>query len=251
MSEKSMKKSGKALRLSVFVIVILIPATIIISGQLGDRKYYICSVLIIIFSMIPFFADFESRKPQARELVTIAVLCAIAVASRAAFIMLPSFKPIVGIIIIAGMAFGAGAGFLTGAVSAFVSNFIFGQGPWTPWQMFAFGIAGFIAGILHEKGLLKSDKKLQVTVFGGLVVMLVVGPLLDTCTLFTMMSMVDTSSALAIYMAGVPFNAVHAAAVMLTLFFLTKPMMEKLTRIKVKYGMMEAEEQSEEIVWKD
>lgn len=81
--------------------------------------------------------------------------------------------------------------------------------------------------------------------------MLVVGPMLDTCTLFTMMSMVDTSSALAIYMAGVPFNAVHAAAVMLTLFFLTKPMMEKLTRIKVKYGMMEAEEQSEEIVWKD
>lgn len=251
MSEKSMKKSGKALWLSVFVIVILIPATIIISGQLGDRKYYICSVLIIIFSMIPFFADFESRKPQARELVTIAVLCAIAVASRAAFIMLPSFKPIVGIIIIAGMAFGAGAGFLTGAVSAFVSNFIFGQGPWTPWQMFAFGIAGFIAGILHEKGLLKSDKKLQVTIFGGLVVMLIVGPLLDTCTLFTMMSMVDTSSALAIYMAGVPFNAVHAAVVMLTLFLLTKPMMEKLTRIKVKYGMMEAEEQSEEIVWKD
>ena len=149
------------------------------------------------------------------------------------------------------MAFGARAGFLTGAVSAFVSNFIFGQGPWTPWQMLAFGLAGFLAGLLHEKGILDSNRKVQVTVFGGLVVMLLVGPLLDTSTLFMMMSMVDTTSALTVYMAGVPINAVHAVAVMLTLFLLTKPMMEKLTRIKIKYGMMEAEKESEEVIWKD
>lgn len=81
--------------------------------------------------------------------------------------------------------------------------------------------------------------------------MLLVGPLLDTSTLFMMMSMVDTTSALTVYMAGVPINAVHAVAVMLTLFLLTKPMMEKLTRIKIKYGMMEAEKESEEVIWKD
>lgn len=256
MQEKSIDKTKKKGRLSkstwlcLFIIVILVPATIFIGWQLGDRKYYITSILIIFYSMIPFFVSFESRKPQARELVTIAVLCAIAVASRAAFIMLPAFKPIVGIIIIAGMAFGARAGFLTGAVSAFVSNFIFGQGPWTPWQMFAYGVAGFIAGILHEKGILDSNKKVQVTIFGGLLVMLIVGPLLDTSTLFMMISMIDTSSALTVYMAGLPINAVHALAVMLTLFLLTKPMMEKLTRIKIKYGMMEAEE-VKEVVWKD
>ena len=251
--DKTKKKGGlsKSTWLCLFIIVILVPATIFIGWQLGDRKYYITSVLIIFYSMIPFFVSFESRKPQARELVTIAVLCAIAVASRAAFIMLPAFKPIIGIIIIAGMAFGARAGFLTGAVSAFVSNFIFGQGPWTPWQMLAFGLAGFLAGLLHEKGILDSNRKVQVTVFGGLVVMLLVGPLLDTSTLFMMMSMVDTTSALTVYMAGVPINAVHAVAVMLTLFLLTKPMMEKLTRIKIKYGMMEAEKEPEEVIWKD
>ena len=242
MSEKSLKKNKSWNRtswLSLLVILVLIPATVLVSWHLGDRKYYICSVLIIIFSMIPFFAGFESRKPHARELVTIAVLCAIAVASRAAFIMLPSFKPMVGIIIIAGMAFGGQAGFLTGALSGFVSNFIFGQGPWTPWQMFAFGIAGFLAGVLAEKGILNPEKKIPVTIFGGLTVMLIVGPLLDTCTLFTMSSMVNTASAGTIYLAGLPFNAVHAVAVMATLFLLTKPMMEKLNRIKIKYGMME------------
>ena len=257
MQEKSIDKSnkkrglGKSTWLCLFIIVILVPATIVIAWQVGDRKYYITSVLIIFYAMIPFFVSFESRKPQAREMVTLAVLCAIAVASRAAFIMLPAFKPIIGIVIIAGMAFGARAGFLTGAVSAFVSNFIFGQGPWTPWQMLAYGLAGFLAGILHEKGILKSEKKMQVTIFGGLLIMLIVGPLLDTSTLFMMMSMVDTSSALAVYMAGIPINAVHAVAVMATLFLLTKPMMEKLTRIKIKYGMMNAEEEPAEIIWKD
>lgn len=244
------QKLSKATWASIIVIIVLIPLTLMLSNYFGDRQYYISSIVIILLSMIPFFVSFESRKPQARELVTIAVLCAIAVASRAAFIMLPAFKPMVGIIIIAGMAFGARAGFLTGAVSGFVSNFIFGQGPWTPWQMFAYGIAGFIAGILCEKGVLKSDQKIPVTIFGGLTVMLVVGPLLDTCTFFLMSSMVDTSSAAAVYLAGVPYNAVHATAVMLALFFLTKPMMEKLTRIKIKYGMMEAEI-IQEVRWTD
>ena len=257
MQDKQM--SGNAAKISVsrntwislLVLLVLVPATIFITWQLGDRKYYLCSVLIIIYSMIPFFIGFENSRPQAREMVTIAVLCAIAVASRAAFILLPSFKPIVGIVMISGMAFGARAGFLTGAVSAFVSNFIFGQGPWTPWQMFAFGMAGFLAGLLYEKGILDYNKRIQITVFGGLMIMLIVGPLLDTCTLFTMMSMVDTSSVIAIYMAGLPVNAVHAVAVMLTMFLLTKPMMEKLMRIKVKYGMMDAQKQPDEIIWKD
>ncbi len=245
MSEKQIKKKtwNRAAWLSLLIILVLIPAAILLTWHLGDRKYYICSVIIIVLSMVPFFASFENRKPHAREVVVIAVLCAIAVAARTAFIMLPSFKPMLGIVIIAGMAFGAQAGFLTGAISAFVSNFIFGQGPWTPWQMFAFGIAGFLAGILCEKGILKSEKRIPVTIFGGLTVMLIVGPLLDTCTVFTMSSMINTVAIGTIYLAGIPFNAVHAAAVMLTLFLLSKPMMEKLNRIKIKYGMMEMDDE--------
>jgi hypothetical protein len=84
-------------------------------------------------------------------MVIIAVLCGIAVAGRAAFFMLPQFKPVVAIVIIAGASLGAESGFIVGALSGFVSNFIFGQGPWTPWQMFAFGMIGFIAGLLFCK----------------------------------------------------------------------------------------------------
>lgn len=85
-------------------MVVLIPLTVGISWYMGDRRYYIASVLIMIYSMLPFFASFESRIPGARELVTLAVMCAIAVASRAAFVWAPNFKPIGGIVMITAMA---------------------------------------------------------------------------------------------------------------------------------------------------
>ncbi len=235
-SEK--KKINKKFVLSMLIILVLIPLTIYFCWKYTDRKYYIASILIIIYTLAAFFTSFENKKPQARELVIIAVLCAIAVASRTAFIMLDHVKPMLAFVIIAGISFGAQAGFLTGAVSGFVSNFFFGQGPWTPWQMFAFGIAGFIAGILYSKGSLKQNK-FQLAVFGFFTVFIIVGPLLDTCALFTMSSQISASSAAAIYISGIPVNLIHAATVALTLYFVSKPMFEKLERIKLKYGILE------------
>ena len=223
-------------------IFIAMPGTLMVSWKFGDRRYYLCSLLLIMYAMVPFFASFERRRPEARELVTIAVMSAIAVASRAAFMMVPFFKPITGIIMITGMAFGPEAGFLTGALSGFVSNFIFGQGPWTPWQMFAFGIAGFLAAVLTGKGLIGKEKRIVTSVTGGAIVLLIIGPVLDTCTLFTMSSSINWASAAGIYLSGLPVNLVHAAATILTLFVLEKPMLEKLDRIKIKYGMMGGEE---------
>lgn len=222
----------------LLVILLLIPGTIYLCAKQGGRVYYIGSLLIIVYTMIPFFLMFENRKPQARELVLLSVMCALAVASRTAFIALPSFKPMTAIIMISGIAFGAEAGFLTGAVSAFASNFIFGQGPWTPWQMFAYGLAGFIAGLLFRKADL-TRKKLPLSIFGFCLVLLIIGPLLDTCAVFTMASVIDTKSVLAVYAAGVPVNLIHGAATFLTLFLFGKPLLEKLDRVKIKYGMME------------
>ena len=131
------KRTVVASILIIVVIPLLIAFGIL---YLKDRSYYLISVLIIACTMIPFFMVFEKRKPQARELVVIAVLCAIAVAGRAAFFWLPQFKPVTAIVIIAGVCFGAESGFLVGAVTGFVSNFFMGQGPWTPWQMFCLDV---------------------------------------------------------------------------------------------------------------
>ena len=144
-------KSNRTKRIiEILIIVVLIPAVLLLSWRIGDRQYYLFSVIVMILVMIPFFLHFERRRPSARELVTIAVMAAIATAARAAFVMVPHFTPMSGIIMIAGIALGPEAGFVVGALTAFASNFVFGQGPWTPWQMFAYGLAGLLAALLRD-----------------------------------------------------------------------------------------------------
>ncbi|MBP1571742.1 MAG: ECF transporter S component [Oscillospiraceae bacterium] len=233
----SNKLNNKGISACVIALV-LIPITIFVAWNFFDRNYFVTSLLIIVYSMVPFFVMFEKRKPQARELVTIAVMCAIAVASRAAFIWIDHFKPMAAIIIITAIALGAEAGFLTGSLSVVVSNMIFGQGPWTPWQMFAFGFAGFLAGLFFRLKIIDKSK-IKLCVFGAVIMMLVVGPILDTSTFFITAAEINTEWILFTYLRGMPVNAMQTLATVLTLWFFSQPLFEKLDRLKTKYGMME------------
>ena len=234
-----MKKSTLLSLLSIFI---LIPATLFLGTKLTGRQYYLTVTLVIIEVMLPFFFSFEVRKPQPRELVTIAVMAALAAVSRAAFAFLPSFKPITGIIMITGIAFGAEVGFLTGALGIFASNFFFSQGPWTPWQMLAYGLAGFVAGAIFHKRRAKC-RVLPLSIFGFIFVLAFIGPMLDCCTIFTSLSKITWAAALAVFAQGLPMNAIHAACTALTLFFFYRPLLSKLTRLQTKYGMIKNEEQ--------
>ena len=233
------RKLSKRTIVAAVMILLAIPMTIY-SGifYFGDRKYYFISLLIILETMIPFFLIFEGRKPQARELIVISALCAIGVAGRAAFFMLPQFKPIAAIVIISGVAFGGEAGFLVGAITMMVSNMMFGQGPWTPWQMFAMGLIGFLAGILFRKGLLRRSR-LPLCIFGGFVTIVVYGGLMNPSFVIMYQQNPTWSMFLMAYLNGFPFDLVHSAATVIFLWLISRPMLEKLDRIKVKYGLME------------
>lgn len=223
---------------SVIILLILIPVTILIGiYKLNDRKYFFISILIIIYSMVPFFLAFEKRSPKPRELIVIATMAGIAVVGRMAFFMLPQFKPVAAIVIITAVCFGAEAGFLTGAMAAFVSNFFFAQGPWTPWQMFSFGIIGFIAGILFKNRKLKRNW-LVLSVFGGLATFFIYGGIMNICAVTMIMPRFTTKALLASYASGVPFDLIHASSTVIFLIFISNPMIEKLERIKVKYGLL-------------
>lgn len=232
----------KARLFSALVLVVLLPATLYFGSRMDGQWYYLTCTLMVIELMIPFFLSFEARKPQARELVMLAVMTALAAISRSAFAFLPHFKPITAIIMITGIAFGAESGFLTGALAAFASNFFFGQGPWTPWQMLSYGFGGFLAGLIfHRRHFLRITvwKSLLLAVFGFLTILLFVGPLLDLCTVFTMATKLSKKIILTIFAAGFSVNLLHAASCAATLFLFTKPLLEKLNRLQVKYGMME------------
>lgn len=219
--------------------ILLIPAIIAFGViVLEDRSYYFISLLILAVTMLPFLLVFEHRKPMARELVLLATLSALAVAGRAAFFMLPQFKPVVAIVILTAVTLGPEAGFLVGAVSGFVSNFFFGQGPWTPWQMFSFGIVGFLAGILVVRGILPK-KRWALCLYGGIATVVIYGGIMNFSSAILFGGKLTVKSLLAIYASGVPFDLIHGASTVIFLFFLANPMMEKIGRVQKKYGLLE------------
>ena len=154
------------------------------------------------------------------------------------FFALPGFKPVAALVILVGVAFGAEAGFLVGAVTMLVSNVLFGQGPWTPWQMFAMGTIGLLAGILFRKGLLSRDR-LSLSVFGAISIFIVYGGILNPTSVWLFQSAPSLKMILATFVTGLPADAVHGLSTAFFLWFLSESMLEKLDRVKVKYGLIE------------
>lgn len=232
-----MKKSQIAM-LAVFFVAV--PLTLYFGGKLPGKGYYLTGTALMIELMIPFLMAFEGRKPQARELVVLSVMCALAIVSRLA-IPIPSFKPTFAVIMLTGIAFGPEAGFVVGAATALVSNFFLGQGAYTPWQMMGYGAGGMLAGFCFAKGRLPR-KPVVLAVFGFLAVMLWIGPLLDCSTFFLVVgSATNFKAVMAVFSAGAAVNIYQAICTVLVMLLFGRPLLEKLDRVKLKYGMMEGE----------
>lgn len=237
---KQKRKLDKRTKIAAILIVLFIPLTIFAGVvYLGDQYYNLIAVLVLLECMLPFLLVFEGRKPKARELVTISVLCAICVASRSAFFMLPQFKPVLALTIIVGVAFGGETGFLVGATTMLVSNILFSQGPWTPWQMFSMGIIGFLAGVLFRKGWLRRNRS-SLAVFGAFSAVVIYGGIMNfSSAVMRGTEGLNMTIVLAYYVSGVPMDLVHALATIIFIMLTAEPMLEKLDRIKVKYGLVE------------
>lgn len=231
-----MKKSNIAM---LFVFLALIPLTLFLGDKLPGKGYYITGVLIIAELAIPFFMAFERRKPQARELVVLAVMIALAVIGRVA-IPVPHFKAAFAIIMITGIAFGPEAGFIVGAITAFASNFFYGQGAYMPWQMMAYGAGGMLAGFIFIKNIIPR-KPWIMAIVGFLSVVLWIGPLLDTSHIFIMMPEISFATVTASLASGFPVNVSQGICTALMMLVFGRPLLEKLDRVKQKYGMMDGE----------
>ena len=235
---KEKRKLQKRTVVAAILILLMIPLTLFFGiYYLGGKKYYFIALLILLETMLPFFLVFEGRKPQARELVVIAVLCALGVAGRAVFFMLPQFKPVMAITIIAGVALGGESGFLVGATTMLASNVMFSQGPWTPWQMFCMGIIGFLAGVLFRKGLLRRSRG-ALCVFGAISAIVIYGGIMNPASALIWTNTLNWKILLTYYISGFPMDCIQAAATWIFLWFAAEPMLEKLDRIKIKYGLL-------------
>lgn len=235
--KRQKEKLPKRTIAALITVLLLIPLTIYIGAAfLDDQKYLFISLLIMLEAMLPFFLIFEGRRPQARELVLIAVLCAVSVAGRMFFAPLPQVKPVLALVIISGVALGGETGFVVGATSMLISNIYFGQGAWTPWQMFAAGIVGMLAGVLFKKGLFSRTRG-ALCAFGFMTTLIIYGEIMNFSSLILSRTPVNVATAAAFILQGLPFDLIHGFSVMAFLFFFAQPMLDKLDRIKTKYGL--------------
>lgn len=214
---------------SVAVFAVLVATAYL----LQTKAYMLVSFIVLAIIVVPFFARFEKRKVNSKEIVLLAILAAIAAVSRVPFAALPSVQPTSFVIIMAGIAFGAEAGFIVGAVSAIVSNFFLGQGPWTPWQMFAWGMMGMTAGLFKDYIWMKS--KVGLSIFG-----FVWGYLFGwIMNIWFMLSNVDSWSIsyfVTTYAASFYFDLAHGVANVLFIVLFSVGWLKVLQRFKLKYA---------------
>lgn len=220
------------------IIAVLIPITVILGTIFipdSMRKHLLIILAVLTECLAAFFISFECKKPSAKDIAVLAVLCAAAVAGRELFFMFPQFKPVAAVVIISGTALGAQAGFLVGAVSMLVSNMLFGQGMWTPWQMFAMGLLGFFAGIIFSK----KRNTAAICIYSFFSVLLIYGGIMNLSSALTYTTELNFKTIAAYLISGIPFDLIHAVSTVIFVLIAGEALLKKCCRLRVKFGLFQ------------
>ncbi|MDF2567169.1 MAG: transporter component [Oscillospiraceae bacterium] len=222
-------------KISIYIVLLLVIPLVIATGTMlfEGRRFVFISLVIAVLSCVPFFLSFEKKQGNTKKMVVIAVMIALSVAGRFLFYPIPFFKPVTAIVVITALYMGAEAGFLTGSLSAIISDIYFGQGPWTPFQMFIWGFLGFFAGLLAQK-LIKS--RFWLCAYGVLAGVLF-SLFMDIWTVLWKDGGFSTGAYAQVMISAVPVIIIYAVSNVIFLFILAKPIGEKLLRVKIKYGL--------------
>ena len=216
------------------VALVALPVILIVCAVAGIEQTAAVSLVASVVSLLLFFAGYEWRRPSLRETMPVVVLAALAAAGRILFAPIPDVKPVSAIVIVAGAAFGRQAGFMVGALAALVSNFFFGQGAWTPWQMYAWGLIGWLAGVLAQTGVFRRGWTVYVFgFFSGLLY----GFLLNLWSMLGFYHPQTFAEALGIWALAVPLDILHGISTVAFLVLLWAPWHRKLERLKVQYEL--------------
>lgn len=223
-------------RIPLIIAVALFIAGLALTAALKDRHYMLLSLVLLLAALLPVFIRLERRPLESRELVLLAVLSAIAAVSRIPFAALPSVKPVSAIVILSAYVFGAEAGFIIGAVAALVSNIYFGQGPWTPWQMFAWGMVGLSAGWLRNTWWMK--KRSGMLIF-GFVWGFLFGWIMNIWYIISLPDAFSWGLVAAAYASSFYFDLAHALSNVFFLAILAGGWTKVLERFRKKYGLLQ------------
>ena len=214
--------------------LVAVPVVMVATAAAGLDVTAGLTLLVAVLAVGLLFASFEASRPPLRQLMPTAVLGATAAAGRVLFAPIPDVKPVSAIAIVAGAALGRRSGFVVGAVAALVSNFFFGQGSWTPWQMYAWGLVGYLGGVLADHGALKR----RGVLYGwGFISALMYGVILNGYYVLGFVRPLTWPSVFAAYAAGAPLDVVHGIATAAFLAAIWAPWGRAVRRVVAKYDL--------------
>lgn len=216
--------------LSVLLPAALIPLVVILGALVFDARAYLwVSLAVALLSLVLLIAGFEGREIGTRRTVLVSVMVALCIVGR----LIPIFKPVTAICVLCAIYQGPQAGFYTGAMAALLSNFLFGQGPWTPFQMLGWGLIGLFAGLLARP---LQKNRVLLLVYGALAGV-IFSALMDVWSVLWATGSLSPDGYLAALVAALPHTALYAASNLLFLCIFAKPIGDKMQRIKLKYGI--------------
>jgi len=206
---------------------VAVPALVMVSALVFvDKQYLLLSFGIALLSLILFWCGYERKITGSRRMVLAAIMTALCVVGR----LIPLCKPVSSLVILTGIYLGRETGFLVGALCALFSNFYFGQGPWTPFQMLAWGMVGLLAGILskplHHRPFLLLYGAISGVFFSGV---------MDVWTVLWYNGTFSIPLYGAAMITALPFTILYAVSNVLYLLLLARPFGKKLERIILHY----------------
>lgn len=194
-------------KISLIITSLIILVLMILTLQKDiQNSFALLSTLGVLGILFLSYFYFEKSMLGTKEIAVIATLSAFTAISRIAFAPIPNVKPVTFLVALSGFVFGPYEGFLIGSTSAFLSNIFFGQGPWTPWQMFSWGLVGIISGIWGRKG-----KRVRALKFS--IICFIYGFMFDWIMNFWyvlgFVKPITIQSVIMAYMSGLTFDILH------------------------------------------
>lgn len=210
--------------------LLLIPLTVLLGATVfSDKSAAYATLLVTVLSLILFIAGFEKKRTGTRRLILVAIMVALSCVGR----FIPLFKPITALTVLTALYLGKEAGFLTGALSALISNFYFGQGPWTPFQMLSWGLIGFVAGLLSSP----LKKHFWALLLYGVVAGVAYSFIMDIWTVLWYSGTFQWQLYATALGTALPYTILYAVSNVIFLALFAKPFGRKLERIRIKYGI--------------
>ena len=227
-----MNISRKYISFTIIAFIILL----LCSTFFSQKHYLSISLILLLITVSPFFIAFEKRELKAEEMVIISMLSAIGAIGRVPFAAIPSVQPTSFVIIMSGLSFGGNTGFMVGSTAALVSNMLLGQGPWTPWQMFAWGMMGFTASLFKNTKFMKGT--IGRSIFGAIWGFLFGWIMNLWGVLYLDSSTLTWKVYLASCIASFKFDLNHAISNVVFISLFSNRWIKILDRVKIKYGLM-------------